>query len=72
MNNLFGIKNDLIKKALIDGIKVKKNGEFVDATGFISLTFINQYNKFVFAYGSGASDAGWVFVEDYEKEWILK
>lgn len=72
MNNLFGINDDIVKSALTNGIKIKKNGKFVNVAGFISLTYIMQYNKFVLAYGSGVSDAGFVYVDKFEEDWILK
>ena len=72
MNNLFGIDNDIIKSALTNGIKVKKDGQFIEVPGFISLTYIIQYNKFVLAYGSGPSDAGYVYVDKFKEDWILR
>lgn len=72
MENLFGIDNNIVKSALTDGIKVKKDGQFINVPGFISLTYIIQYNRFVLAYGSGPSDAGFVYVDKFEDDWILK
>lgn len=72
MTDTFGLDNDIIRNALRAGIKIKKNGEFVDAPGFISLTYIPQYNKFVLAYGTCPSDAGFVYVDKFNEDWILK
>lgn len=72
MENIFGIETEIVEKALKNSIKVKKDGKFVDITGFVSLTYIPQYSKFILAYGSSATDAGWVYVDKYEKDWIIK
>lgn len=72
MENLFGIDNNIVKLALTNGIKVKKDGQFINVPGFISLTYIIQCNRFVLAYGSGPSDAGFVYVDKFEDDWILK
>ncbi len=70
MNNLFGIDNKIIRDALVYGIKVKKNNVFVNTPGFVALIYMMQLNKFILTYGSGSSDAGYVLIEDYNKEWI--
>lgn len=72
MENVFGLDEKIIKQALTNGIKVNRNGQFVDIKGFISLTYIAQYDKFVLAYGTSAFDAGWVFVDSYQRDWILR
>lgn len=71
-NNTFGINNNILEKALKNGIKVKKDNNFININGFISLTYIQQFNKFILAFGSNSLDASWVFVDNYEKDWILK
>lgn len=70
MDNLFGIDNKIVRDALTFGIKVKKNGMFVNTPGFVALLYMVQLNKFILTYGSGTSNAGYVLVEDYNKEWI--
>ena len=72
MENIFGISNDIVKQALKTGIKVKKNGNFEEVYGVISLSFVPQWNKFVLAYGTCAADAAYVLVDNFEKDWILK
>lgn len=72
MENTFGIDSKIIESALKNSIKVKKDEKFVDVTGFVSLTYISQYGKFILAFGTSASDAGWVYVDKYETDWILK
>ena len=72
MDNSFGISTELIIKALKCGIKIKKDNQFINSYGFLSLRFIPQINKFVFTYGTNASDAGYVLVEDYNNTWVLE
>lgn len=71
MDNLFGIDNKIVKAALVKGIKIKKDGVFINVPGFVALIYMVQFNKFILTYGSGAKDAGYVLVEDYNKEWII-
>jgi len=70
--NSFGVDIEIIEKALKSGIKVLKNNVFVNVSGFVSLVYIAQLDKFMFAYGSNQFDAGYVLLENYEKDWKLK
>ena len=63
MDNLFGIDNKIVKAALVKGIKIKKDGVFINVPGFVALIYMVQFNKFILTYGSGAKDAGYVQLE---------
>jgi hypothetical protein len=74
MAELFGVSNDVVKWALTGGFKVKdKNtGEWRDAHGVRSLTFLEPFKKFILTYGTSMTDAGFVFVDRYKDDWDLK
>ena len=72
MENLFGIDNNIIKQALKNGIKVNKMGQFIDIIGIVTLVYVPQMDKFMLTYGTSPADAGYVYVENYEKDWILR
>jgi hypothetical protein len=71
MDNLFGIDDKIVRAALIKGIKIKKDGVFINTPGFVALLYMVQLNKFILTYGTGTRDAGYVLVEDYDKEWVI-
>ena len=72
MENLFGLDDNTINKALKYGILVKKNDKFEEITGFISLVYIQQLATYVLAYGTDSSNAGYVVLKKYGEDWKLK
>lgn len=68
--NLFSIDSIIIKHALINGIKIKKDKDWVPAEGVVCLFYINQLEKFVLSYGTMETN-GFVFLEKYGKDWVL-
>lgn len=67
----FGADIGIVKDALERGILVKKDGVYVNVPGFVALVYMSQFKKFILTYGMSANDSGFVFVEDYNKEWIV-
>ena len=72
MNNIFGLDDTIIDNALRNGILIEVNGKFVDNIGILSLVYHTQLKRYVLVFGSDATNAGFVLLEDYGKLWKLK
>ena len=62
---------EIIEKALKTGIKIKKNNIFVNVPGYLMLMYLKELGQFVLIFGSNKENSGYVFLHDYQKEWIL-
>ena len=68
---MFGIDDEIIAKALKNGILIEANGEYVKNTGPVSLAYYPLLRRFVLCFGTSAQNASFVLVEDYTKTWQL-
>mgnify|MGYP003327581580 CR=1 FL=1 len=69
----FPVSNDIIISALTNGFMQKDaNGFYKPSTGFVSLAFIKEMNRFVLTAGTNASDAKFVYLDEYGQNWDLK
>lgn len=62
---------DKLALALKEGIRIEKNGIFEKAPGQVSLFWHPGLKRYCLAYGTGANDAGFVLIEDFERLWTL-
>jgi len=72
MENFFGIENEIISRALKEGILIEVNNKFIPNIGTISLVYHPQIRRFVLVFGNSAENAGFVLLEDHKKTWKLK
>lgn len=62
---------ELVENALKKGIKIKKNNVFINVPGYLMLMYMKEIEQFVLIYGYTKENSGYVFLHDYQKEWIL-
>lgn len=62
---------ELVENALKKGIKIKKNNVFINVPGYLMLMYMKEIEQFVLIYGYNKENSGYVFLNDYQKEWIL-
>ena len=72
MEKTFGIDNEIIEKALKNGILVIKDGFKTKPVGFFSLAYLVQLNEFIITYGMNPQTSGFVFVKDFKTTWDLE
>lgn len=72
MENFFGLDDYTINQALIKGIEIEVEGEYVTPPGQISLVYHPNLRRYILVFGNTAQNAGFVLVEDYKKTWKLK
>ena len=68
----FGVDESVVEEALKKGIKVLRNGSFSDNPGQVSLLWHPSLQRWCFAYGTSAADAGFALLEDYGRLWKLR
>ena len=69
---MFGIKEEILERALKEGILLEVNGEFIPNIGVISLIYHPQLRRYALVFGTTAENAGFVLLEDLNKTWKLK
>ena len=72
MENIFGLDSQIVQQALINGILIDNNGDFVQQIGPLSLVYHPQLKRFVFVFGTTAENASFVLLEDINKTWKMK
>lgn len=72
MENIFGIKDEYIDKALREGILIITPKGTISNCGILSLTFDYINKKYIFVYGNTAANASFVNLEDINITWRLK
>lgn len=63
------VSQETLEKALKEGILFQKEGEFIPNPGIVSLIWHPQLQRWGLAFGTNASDAGFVLLEDYGRLW---
>ena len=69
---MFGIKDEILEKALKEGILLENDGKYVPNIGTVSLIYHPQLRRYALVFGTTAANAGFVLLEDLNKTWKIK
>ena len=71
-SDVFPVSDEILVDALKRGIKVKSEGGSKPNPGLVSLIWHPTLLRWGLAYGTSATDAGFVLLEDYGRIWELR